>query len=64
MRGFEKWFLTGALAFLAASCTVGPKYVRPTSVAVPAFKEPVPESYKEMTGWKTGQPRDAVARGK
>ena len=63
MRGSKKWFVAGTLALLA-SCTVGPKYVRPTSVASPAFKEPVPDSYKEMTGWKTGQPRDAVARGK
>jgi NodT family efflux transporter outer membrane factor (OMF) lipoprotein len=63
MKGFQKWFAAGALALLA-SCTVGPKYVRPTSVASPSFKEPVPDSYKEMTGWKTGQPRDSVARGK
>jgi NodT family efflux transporter outer membrane factor (OMF) lipoprotein len=63
MRGFQKWMAAGALTLLA-SCTVGPKYVRPTSVASPAFKEPVPDSYKEVTGWKTGQPRDSVARGK
>jgi NodT family efflux transporter outer membrane factor (OMF) lipoprotein len=63
MRGFQRWFVAGTLALLA-SCTVGPKYVRPTSVGSPAFKEPVPDSYKEMTGWKTGQPRDAVSRGK
>jgi len=62
MRNLQKCFTAGALALLA-SCTVGPKYVRPTSVASPAFKEPVPDSYKEMTGWKTGQPRDGVARG-
>jgi NodT family efflux transporter outer membrane factor (OMF) lipoprotein len=58
----------GALALavisITASCTVGPKYVRPTSAASPAFKEPVPDSYKEMTGWKSGQPREEVTRGK
>jgi NodT family efflux transporter outer membrane factor (OMF) lipoprotein len=68
MMGFQKWMAAGALTLLSAltmsSCTVGPKYVRPTSVASPAFKEPVPDSYKEATGWKTGQPRDSVARGK
>jgi len=63
MRNLAKCFAAGALVLLA-SCTVGPKYVRPSSVAVPAFKEPVPDSYKEMTGWKTGQPRDEVTRGK
>jgi NodT family efflux transporter outer membrane factor (OMF) lipoprotein len=63
MRNFQKCLAAGALVLLA-SCTVGPKYVRPTSVASPAFKEPVPDSYKEMTGWKTGQPRDEVTRGK
>jgi NodT family efflux transporter outer membrane factor (OMF) lipoprotein len=64
MRGCSKWFAAGTLALLSASCVVGPKYVRPTSPASPAFKEPVPDSYKEMTGWKTGEPRDSVARGK
>jgi NodT family efflux transporter outer membrane factor (OMF) lipoprotein len=52
-----------ALALLASSCTVGPKYVRPTSAASPNFKEPLPEAYKEL-GWKTGQPRDDVSKGK
>ena len=67
MSGSKKWILAGTVAlvvFMTPACTVGPKYVRPTSVASPAFKEPVPDSYKEMTGWKTGQPRDAVTRGK
>jgi NodT family efflux transporter outer membrane factor (OMF) lipoprotein len=64
MKGFEKWIAAAVLTALATSCTVGPKYVRPTSAVSPAFKEPVPESYKELTGWKTGQPRDTVARGK
>jgi NodT family efflux transporter outer membrane factor (OMF) lipoprotein len=64
MRGAGKWFAAGALALLSASCVVGPKYIRPSSPASPSFKEPVPDSYKEMTGWKTGEPRDSVARGK
>jgi NodT family efflux transporter outer membrane factor (OMF) lipoprotein len=64
MRGLEKWIAAGVFALLSASCTVGPKYVRPTSPASPGFKEAVPDSYKEMTGWKTGEPRDSVTRGK
>jgi NodT family efflux transporter outer membrane factor (OMF) lipoprotein len=66
MRSVQTWFTAGALAVvsLTTSCMVGPKYVRPSSPASPAFKEPVPDSYKEMTGWKTGQPRDEVTRGK
>jgi NodT family efflux transporter outer membrane factor (OMF) lipoprotein len=54
----------GAVALLTASCTVGPKYVRPTSAASANFKEPLPDAYKELTGWKSGQPRDDVQRGK
>lgn len=65
MRGFGKWFAAGALALLSTSCVmVGPKYARPVAPSTPNFKEPVPESYKEMAGWKTGQPRDEVTRGK
>jgi NodT family efflux transporter outer membrane factor (OMF) lipoprotein len=64
MRGFEKWFAAAVLTLLTTSCVVGPKYVRPSSPPSPNFKEPVPDSYKEFTGWKTGQPRDSVARGK
>ncbi len=43
------------LATLAA-CSVGPAYVRPTTVA--------PETYKEAGDWKTAQPRDEINRGK
>jgi NodT family efflux transporter outer membrane factor (OMF) lipoprotein len=64
MRGFGKWLAAGTLVLMSASCVVGPKYVRPTSPASPNFKEPVPDSYKEMAGWKTGQPRDTISRGK
>jgi NodT family efflux transporter outer membrane factor (OMF) lipoprotein len=64
MRAGAKWLAAGALALLSASCMVGPKYVRPSSPASPNFKEPAPDSYKEMAGWKTGEPRDSVTRGK
>jgi NodT family efflux transporter outer membrane factor (OMF) lipoprotein len=63
VRGVRKWFAAAALAVLSTSCMVGPKYVRPSSPASPNYKEPAPDSYKEMTGWKTGEPRDSVTRG-
>jgi len=45
----------GGTALLAA-CTVGPDYVRPTAEVPPVFKE--------MSGWKTAQPKDTAIRGK
>jgi NodT family efflux transporter outer membrane factor (OMF) lipoprotein len=45
-----------AVMLLAAGCTVGPRYHRP-SAAVPA-------AYKEAPkGWKFGEPRDQIDRG-
>ena len=44
--------MTAALA----SCAVGPDYVRPAAS--------VPESFKEMKGWKVAEPRDDVLKGK
>ena len=44
------------LAVLAlAGCTVGPKYVRPTTQ--------VPPAYKENANWKTAQPNDEASKG-
>ena len=45
-----------ALAILAlAGCSVGPKYVKPTSE--------IPPAYKENANWKTAQPSDQVQKG-
>jgi NodT family efflux transporter outer membrane factor (OMF) lipoprotein len=44
------WALT-----VFTGCTVGPNYVRPPAQ--------VPESYKELEGWKVAQPRDHLIRG-
>ena len=52
--------LVPVLALLAAGCTVGPKYQRPTVQAPSAYKEAPPESYKE---WKAASPSDATLRG-
>ncbi|MGE5522888.1 MAG: efflux transporter outer membrane subunit [Rhodospirillaceae bacterium] len=40
---------------LLGACAVGPDYVRPAVH--------VPESYKEMTGWKAAEPRDHESKG-
>jgi NodT family efflux transporter outer membrane factor (OMF) lipoprotein len=47
-----------------SSCTVGPKYSRPTVQSPVAYKELTPENYKETDGWKVAQPKDDVLRGK
>jgi NodT family efflux transporter outer membrane factor (OMF) lipoprotein len=46
----------GIAVLLLGGCTVGPKYVRPTT--------DVPAGYKEAGDWKTAQPSDAIAKGK
>jgi NodT family efflux transporter outer membrane factor (OMF) lipoprotein len=43
------------LAAIVAGCAVGPDYHRPDA--------PVPATYKELEGWHTAQPRDALPRG-
>ena len=48
---------------LLASCTVGPKYSKPTLPAAPAYSEEPPASYQERPGWKPAQPSDTVLRG-
>ena len=49
--------LAGALLFSSA-CMVGPNYKRPAAPPAPAYKEPLPE------GWKEAQPNDGSVRGK
>jgi NodT family efflux transporter outer membrane factor (OMF) lipoprotein len=44
-----------ALAVFATACTVGPDYRRPDA--------PVPPAFKEVIGWKPGEPRDAADKG-
>lgn len=48
--------LMSGLALLSAGCTVGPKYAKPTVPVPPAFKEPLPDSFKETKDWKFAQP--------
>ena len=53
------------LAFTAflTSCTVGPKYTKPSVPTAPAYSEQPPAGYTESSGWKPAQPGDANLRG-
>jgi NodT family efflux transporter outer membrane factor (OMF) lipoprotein len=51
------------LACLLASCTVGPKYTKPSVPAAPAYSENPPTSFKEANGWAPANPADSQIRG-
>ncbi|MBA2651083.1 MAG: efflux transporter outer membrane subunit [Tatlockia sp.] len=53
------------ISMLAASCTVGPDYVRPGVTLTPQFKEGRGQAFKPelKEGWKLAEPRDLVNRG-
>lgn len=53
-----------ALAVLLTACNPGPKYAKPPAQTPTAYKEAVPQEYKEGTGWKIAQPGDDKIRGK
>ncbi len=53
-----------ALALMTAACNVGPKYVKPATPVAPVFKESLPPNFKEASGWKIGEPKDDVHRGR
>jgi NodT family efflux transporter outer membrane factor (OMF) lipoprotein len=55
--------MAGSVSLLLSGCMVGPKYVKPTVPMAPAFKEQVPDSYKQSDGWKPAQPSDQTLRG-
>ncbi|MGC1870719.1 MAG: efflux transporter outer membrane subunit [Acidobacteriaceae bacterium] len=55
--------IAAALALALSGCTVGPKYVRPSTPLAPEFNEPLPENFKSVDGWKPAQPSDAQLRG-
>jgi len=52
-----------AAAMLLAGCGIGPKYMQPSTPAVPAYKE-LGASNVVAGEWKPAQPADRVARGK
>jgi len=47
--------LAAAALVLTTACSVGPDYVRPSTIS--------PDAYKELDGWKIARPQDALARG-
>jgi NodT family efflux transporter outer membrane factor (OMF) lipoprotein len=51
-------FTLAGLSLWSTACMVGPNYKRPAAPQTPAFKEPLPE------GWKEAQPNDGAMRGK
>jgi NodT family efflux transporter outer membrane factor (OMF) lipoprotein len=58
--GCSRKFLLPVLAgmlLLSSGCLVGPKYQRPSAPVSPAYKEPLPD------GWKEARPNDGVIRG-
>jgi NodT family efflux transporter outer membrane factor (OMF) lipoprotein len=63
-RGSKKYLPCAALAaciVVLSGCMVGPKYSRPAAPVPQAYKEPLPNGYKE---WKPAQPNEAALRGK
>ena len=56
-RQLSAMALAGAL-LLSTACMVGPQYKRPPAPTAAAYKEPLPE------GWKEAQPNDGAIRGK
>jgi NodT family efflux transporter outer membrane factor (OMF) lipoprotein len=61
-RDFIKSALAAVLTLLAG-CSIGPKYVKPSTPAVPAYKELGAANVVEGA-WKPAQPGDQTARGK
>src|SRR5947209_10331342 len=53
-----------ATAFLWTACNPAPKYAKPPAQTPTAFKEAVPQEFKEGGGWKIAQPGDDQLRGK
>jgi NodT family efflux transporter outer membrane factor (OMF) lipoprotein len=53
-RGIGGVFIASLLVLLTG-CSVGPKYVRPTTQ--------IPAAYKESANWKKAQPQDEIIRG-
>ena len=62
-RRFAVFLLILAL-FLFQACNPGPKYTKPPAAAPAAFKEAVPQEYKEGVGWKIARPGDDKIRSK
>jgi NodT family efflux transporter outer membrane factor (OMF) lipoprotein len=51
------------LVLLLAGCTVGPKYIKPTTPTTATYKEEPPSSFKESDQWQPAHPADQTSRG-
>jgi NodT family efflux transporter outer membrane factor (OMF) lipoprotein len=51
------------LIFALESCTVGPKYARPSTPTPTAYKEQPPASYQGAVQWQSANPADQAGRG-
>ena len=51
------------LVLLLAGCTVGPKYIKPTTPTTATYKEELPSSFKESDQWQPAHPADQSSRG-
>src|SRR5882762_3061419 len=51
------------LVLLLAGCTVGPKYIKPTTPTTATYKEELPSSFKESDQWQPAHPADETSRG-
>ncbi len=56
--------LCALAAALTAGCNFSPKYSRPSTPPVEAYKEMTPDALKQTDGWKTAEPKDSVIRTK
>ena len=59
----EYVLLMTAAVLTLTSCTVGPKYAKPSLPAAPTFSEQPPQKFSEVPGWKSAQPADSQIRG-
>jgi len=61
---FQILGLTLIALILFKGCDKAPKYATPTVATPPAYKELVPDTFKETNDWKFARPNDAVIRSK
>jgi NodT family efflux transporter outer membrane factor (OMF) lipoprotein len=69
--GVARLILTGIVALLLVlllvaleGCTVGPKYIKPTTPITAAYKEEPPAAFKESNQWQPAKPGDQASHGK
>ena len=57
-----RWLAPAGGLILLSACNPAPRYVKPPVAAPPAFKEAIPQQFKEGTGWKIAEPGDDKIR--